>query len=166
MSHNRQKDKEHAAVVAKAKARNQEAMPPPAIPPHVPPSEKTLTTMMPQSTPSVPVSIHHPEATPLRALMSSEGPRPLGTSSSSPSFTKAVDFLDSTNVIDLLAEYWQHYLPDETLDEIDMEEPDDDSRAITEMELDYQGVVSTREDLHRGEYGDLPTYHAIPRGLT
>ena len=60
-SHNWQKDKEHAAAVAKAKAHDQEAMPPPAISPHVPPPEKTLTTMMPNSsTPSVPVSIHHP----------------------------------------------------------------------------------------------------------
>ena len=43
-----------------------------------------------------------------------------------------------------------------------MEEPDDDSRTITEMELEYQGVASTQEDWHRGEYGDVPTYHTVP----
>ena len=67
--------------------------------------------------------------------MSSEGPGALRTSSSSPSPTKVVDSLDSANVIDPLAKYRQHYLPDKTPDEVDMEEPDDDSRAITEMEL-------------------------------
>ena len=103
-SHNRWKDKEHAAAVAKAKACDQEAMPPPAVPPCVPLSEKTLTTTMPQSTPSVPVSICHSEAMLPRTSTSSEGPGPLGTSSSSPSPTKVVDSLDSTDVIDLLAE--------------------------------------------------------------
>ena len=59
-SHNWPKDKEHAATVAKAKAHNQEAMQPLAVPPCVPPLEKTLTTMMPHlSVPSVPVSICH-----------------------------------------------------------------------------------------------------------
>ena len=166
--HNRWKDKEHAAVVAKAKACDQEAMQPPAIPPCMPPSEKTLTMTVPQlSMPSVTVSIRHPEAMPPRTLTSSEGPGPLGTSSSSPSPTKAVDSLDSTDVIDPLAEYWQHYLPDKTPDEVDMEEPDDDSHAITEMELEYQGVASTSEDWHRGEYGNVPTYHTIlsPQGV-
>ena len=162
-SHNWRKDKEHAAVVAKAKAHDQEAMLPLAIPPRVPPTEKTLTMMMPQSSmPSVPVSIHHPEAMLPRTSMSSEGPRPLGTSSSSPSPTKAVDSLDSTDVIDPLAQYRKHYLPDETPDEVEMEEPDNDSCAITEMELEYLGVASTRKDRCRGEYGDIPTYHAIP----
>ena len=143
-SHNWQKDKEHAAAVAKAKACDQEVMLPLAVPPHVPPSEKTLTTMMPQlPMPSVPISIHCLEAMPPRTLTSSEGPRPLGTSSSSPSPTKVVDSLDSTDVIDPLAEYWQYYLPDETPDEVDMEEPDDDSCTIAEMELEYQGVAST-----------------------
>ena len=108
-SHNRQKDKEHAAAVAKAKACDQEAMPLLAIPPHVPLTEKTLTTMMPQSsTPSVPVSICHLEAMLPRTSTSSEGPRPLRTSSSSPSPTKVVDSLDSTDVIDPLAQYQKH----------------------------------------------------------
>ena len=43
-----------------------------------------------------------------------------------------------------------------------MEEPDDDSHAITEMELEYLRVAFTREDQHRGEYGNVPMYHAIP----
>ena len=60
-SHNWQKDKEHAAAVAKAKAHDQEAMPPSAVPPCVPPTERTLTMTMPQSSmPSVPVSIRLP----------------------------------------------------------------------------------------------------------
>ena len=29
---------------------------------------------------------------------------------------------------------------------VEMEEPDDDSHAITEMELEYLGVVSIQED--------------------
>ena len=158
-SHNQWKDKEHAAVVAKAKAHDQEAMLPPVIPPCVPPPEKIVTMMMPQSSmPLVPVSICHPEVMPPRTSTSSEGPRPLGTSSSSPSPTKAVDSLDSTDVIDQLTQYWKHYLPDE----VEMEEPDDDSRAIAEMELEYLGVVSTQEDWHRGEYGDVPMYHTVP----
>ena len=35
------------------------------------------------------------------------------------------------------------------------------------MELEYQGVVSTREDWRRGEYGNVPTYHAVlsPQGV-
>ena len=143
-SHNWWKHKKHAAAVAKAKAHDQEVMLPPAIPPCMPQSEKTLTMMMPQSSmPLVPVNIHQLEATPPRTSTSSEGPRPFGTSSSSPSSTKVVDSLDSTDVIDPLAEYWQHYFPDETPDKVDMEEPDDDSHAIAEMELEYQGVVST-----------------------
>ena len=93
--------------------------------------------------------------------MSSEGPRPIGTSSSSPSPTKAVDSLDSTDVIDPLTQYRKHYLPDETPDEVEMEEPDNDSHTIAEMELEYLGVASTWEDWHRGEYGNIPTYHAI-----
>ena len=150
-SHNQQKDKEHAAVVAKAKAHDQEAMSPPAVPPHVPPTEKTLTMMMPQSSmPLVPVSICCPEVMPPRTLTSSEGPGPIGTSSSSPSPTKVVDFLDSANVINPLAQYRRHNLPDETPDKVKMEEPDDDSCAIAEMELEYLGVASIREDQHRG----------------
>ena len=134
-----------------------------AIPPCVPLTEKTLTTMMPQSSmPSVPVSIHHPEVMPPRTSTSSEGPRPLWTPSSSPSPTKAVDSLDSADVIDPLAQYWKHYLTDETPDEVEMEEPDDDSHAIAEMELEYLGVASTQEDQRRGEYGNVPMYHAIP----
>ena len=43
-----------------------------------------------------------------------------------------------------------------------MEEPDDDSRAIAEMELEYLGVASTQQDWCRGEYGNVPTYHTIP----
>ena len=43
-----------------------------------------------------------------------------------------------------------------------MEDPDKDSWAISEMELEYIGVTSTREDWHRGEYGDIPMYHAVP----
>ena len=73
-----------------------------------------------------------------------------------------VDSLDSTDVSNLLSHYRKHYLPDETPDEVKMEEPDDDSRTIAEMELEYQGVVSTWEDWCRGEYGDVPMYHAIP----
>ena len=166
-SHNQWKDKEHAAVVTKAKAHDQEAMPPPAIPPHVPLTEKTLTMMMPQlSMPSVPVSICHQEAMLPRTSMSSEGPRHIGTSSSSPSPTKVVDSLDSTDVIDQLAQYRKYYLPDEgpddVPDEVEMEEPDDDSHAIAEMELEYLGVASTQEDWHQGEYGDVPMYHTIP----
>ena len=149
--------------MAKAKAHDQEAMPPPPIPPHVPPPEKTLTTMMPQSSmPSVPVSIHRPEVMLPRTLTSSKGPRPIRTSSSSPSPTKAVDSLDSADMIDPLTQYWKHDLPDETPDEVKMEEPDDDSQAITEMELEYLGVASTMEDWRRRKYGNVPMYHAIP----
>ena len=43
-----------------------------------------------------------------------------------------------------------------------MEEPHKDSRAITEMELEYIEITSTHEDQHRGNYGDIPTYHGIP----
>ena len=157
-SHNWWKDKEHVATVAKAKAHDQEAMLPLAVPPCVPPPEKTLTMTMPYSlVPLVPVSICHPEATPPRTLMSSKGPRPIRMSSLSPSPTKAVDPLDSTNVVDPLQQFQKHYLPDE----VEMEEPDEDSWAISEMELEYLRVVSTKEDQHRGEYGNVPTYHAV-----
>ena len=105
--------------MAKAKAHDQEAMLPPAVPPHVPLTEKTLTTMMPQlSTPSVPVSICCPEAMLPRTLTSSEGPEPIGTSSSSPSPMKVVDSLDSTDVIDSLAQYRKHYLSDKGPDDV------------------------------------------------
>ena len=73
-----------------------------------------------------------------------------------------MDSLDSANVIDPLAQYQKHYLPDKTPDEVEMEEPDNDSHAITEMELEYLGVMSTQEDWCKGEYGDVPMYHAIP----
>ena len=102
-THNRWKDKEYMAAVPKAKAHDQEAMPPPAIPPHLPPQGKTLTMTMPcSSTPSVPVSICHPEATPPRTSSSSEDPGPTSASSSSPSPMKVVDSLDSAHVINPL----------------------------------------------------------------
>ena len=70
-AHNHQKDKEHATAAAAAKAHDKEVRPPPAVPLHLPPQEKTLTTMMPPSpVPSVPVSICHPEGTPLRTSSS------------------------------------------------------------------------------------------------
>ena len=43
-----------------------------------------------------------------------------------------------------------------------MDEPDEDSWAISKMELEYAGVLSTHEDWCRGDYGDTPTYHAVP----
>ena len=73
-----------------------------------------------------------------------------------------MDSLDSADVIDQLTQYQKHYLPDETPDEVKMEEPDDDSCAIAEMELEYLGVVSTWEDQHGGEYGNVPMYNAVP----
>ena len=42
-----------------------------------------------------------------------------------------------------------------------MEEPDKDSWAITEMELEYVRIISTCEDQCRVDHGDIPTYHAI-----
>ena len=88
-AHNQWKDKEHVAAVAAAKACDKEAMPPPAIPSHLPPQEKTLTMMMPPSlAPMVPVRIHRPEATPPQTSSSSEGPGPTSLSNSSPSPTK------------------------------------------------------------------------------
>ena len=77
-----------------------------------------------------------------------------------------MDSLDSTNVIDLPAEYRKHYLPNETPDEVEMEEPDNDSCTIAEMELEYLGVAFTWEDQRRREYGDVPTYHTVqsPQG--
>ena len=90
-------------------------------------------------------------------MTSSKGPGPTRTSSSLPSPTKAVDPLDITDMVDPLQQFWKHYLPDE----VEMEEPDEDSRAISEIELEYLGVASTWEDWHRGEYGNVPTYHTI-----
>ena len=122
------------ATVAAAKACDKEAMPPPAIPTHLPPQEKTLTMMMPPlSVPSVPVSIHHPEATPPWTLLFNEGPGPTSLSSSSPSPTKLVNSLDITDKVDPLQEFWKHYLPDEA----EMDEPDKDCWAISKMELEY-----------------------------
>ena len=158
-AHNRWKDKEHVAAAAAAKECDKEAMPPPDIPPCLPPPEKTLTmTMPPSSVPSVPVSICCPEATPPQTLWSSEGPGPTGLSSSSPSPTKAVNSLDSADVVDPLQQFWKHYLPDEA----EMDEPDEDSPAISKMELEYAGVPSTCEDWYREDYGYIPTYHTIP----
>ena len=115
-------------------------MPPPAIPPRLPLQKKILTITMPHSpTPSVPVSICHPEATPPRTLSSSKGPRPIGVSSSSPSPTKVVDSLDSADVVNPLQQFQKHYLPHEA----EKEEPDKDSQAISEMELEYAGVMSS-----------------------
>ena len=163
--HNWWKDKEHAATVAKAKTWDQEAMPPPAIPPHLPPQEKTLTTTMPHSsTPSVPVSICCPEATPPRTLSFSKSLRPIGVSSLSPSpiMTRKevmpLDSLDSADIADPLQQFWKHYLPDEAK----MEDTKEDSWTILEMELEYTGVTSTWEDWRKGEYGDVPTYHTVP----
>ena len=68
-----------------------------------------------------------------------------------------MDSLNSADVVDPLQQFQKHYLPDEA----EMEEPDEDSWAISEMELEYVKVTSTWEDWHRGEYGDIPTYHAI-----
>ena len=80
------------------------------------------------------------------------------SSSSLPSPTKTVDPLDSTDVIDPLQHYRMHYLPDEA----EIDEPDDDSLAISDMELEYAGVPSTREDQCWGQYDNAPTYHTIP----
>ena len=158
-THNHQKDKEHVAAAAAAKVHDKEVMSPPAIPLHLPPKEKTLTTTMPPSpAPSVLVSIYQLKATPTRASSSSEGPGTTSASSLSPSLTKVVDLLDSTDIVDPLWQFWEHYLSDET----DMDEPDEDSQAISEMELEYAGIPSTWEDRCRGHYGDTPTYHAVP----
>ena len=156
---NHWKDREHAATVAVAKACDKEAVPPPPIPLHLLPQEKTLTMKMPPSPmSSVPVSICHPEATPQRTSSSSEGPWAPGMSRSSPSPMKGVDLLDSTDVIDPLQHFQKYYLPDEA----EMDEPDENSRAISEMELEYARIPSTREDQHRGDYSDTPTYHTVP----
>ena len=145
------------ALHAKAKSQDQEAMPPPAIPPHMPPQEKTLTIMMPcSSTPSVPVSIHCPEVTPPRTTSSSEGPRPIGASSSLPSPTKVVDSLDSADVVDPLQQFQKHYLPNKA----EMEEPNEDSWAISEMELEYAGLHPPGRTSTRGS---TATYLHIER---
>ena len=68
-----------------------------------------------------------------------------------------MDPLDSTNMIDPLQQYRKHYLPDE----VEMEEPDEDSCTIMEMELEYLRVASTQEDWRRGEYGNIPMYHTV-----
>ena len=60
-------------------------------------------------------------------------------SSSLPSPTKVVDLLDSANVLNPLRQFRKHYLPNET----EMDEPDEDSGAISEMELEYAGILST-----------------------
>ena len=43
-----------------------------------------------------------------------------------------------------------------------MDKPDEDSWAILEMELEYAGILSTRENPHWGHYSNTPTYHTIP----
>ena len=43
----------------------------------------------------------------------------------------------------------------------EMDEPDEDSWAISEMEMEYAGTPSMQEDWCWGDYGDTPTYHAI-----
>ena len=43
-----------------------------------------------------------------------------------------------------------------------MDKPDEDSWAISEMEMEYAGILSTREDQCRGDIGDTPTYHIVP----
>ena len=70
---------------------------------------------------------------------------------------KVVDHLYSTNIIDSLQHYQRHYLHDEA----EMDEPNKDSRAISEMEQEYAGIPSTREDRCRGHYDDTSTYQAV-----
>ena len=58
--------------------------------------------------------------------------------STSPSPMKVVDQLDSTNVVDPLQQYWKHFMPN-----IEMDELDEDSWAISEMEMEYARIPST-----------------------
>ena len=60
------------------------------------------------------------------------------------------------DIVNPLWQYWKHFLPEET----EMDEPDEDSWAISEME--YAGIPSMREDRCRGDYGDTPIYHTVP----
>ena len=114
---------------------------------------------MPSSpAPLVPVSIWCPEATPLKTSSSSEGPGATSASSLSPSPIKVVNPLDSTDIVDPLQQFLKHYLPNET----EMDEPDEDSQAISEMEMEYARILAAQEDWHRGDCGDTPTYHTIP----
>ena len=95
--------------------------------------------MPPLPAPSVLISIRHLEATPPRTSSSSEGPGTTSMSNLSPSPMKVVNLLDSTDVVNPLQQFRKHYLPNET----EMDEPDEDSWAISEMELEYARIPST-----------------------
>ena len=68
-----------------------------------------------------------------------------------------VDQLDSADIIDPLQQYRKHFIPDDA----EMDNPDEDSRTICEMEMEYARTSSTWEDWHQWDYGDTPTYHAV-----
>ena len=179
----RRSDKEHRDQVRAAKAKAEK------LPPRIPPDEKTLTVKMPQttfSTQPLPLRRTAPSAD---GSSSSEQPaQPSSTPASpdaqmssaqssdaqTPSPTKTpkdVDELEEFNEldeVDPLAEMRELYFPDlnapspPTEVEEAAAEEDYDPRHIEDMEADYEGQHSSREDRRSGQYGKPQSYHVVP----
>ena len=62
---------------------------------------------------------------------------------------------------DPLEDLRAHYIPDQDVPPTPAESSYD-PRDIKAMEADYEGMLSNREQRRRGEYGEAPSYHAIP----
>ena len=166
----RRSDKEHDNRIRAAKAK---AGP---LPPRIPPDEKTLTVKMPSSAGST-------EPRPLRGQpLSSDGNSsseqltpPSSTQASSdaqtpspsksPKNTDDAEELNETDVVDPLAALREHYIPDQNVPSAPTEATtveDYDPRHIENMEADYEGQHSSRDERRSGEYGGPQSYHAVP----
>ena len=179
--HHHRSDKEHWDQVRAAKAKAEK------LPPRIPPDEKTLTVKMPQttfSTQPLPLRCTAPSADgsssseqPTQSSSVPASPDALMPSTQSsdaqtPSPTKTpkdADELEEFNEldeVDPLAEMRTHYVPDQNapspLTGEAVAEEAYDPRHIEDMEADYEGQHSSREEWRSGQYGKPQSYHVVP----
>ena len=163
----RRSDKEHEAQARAAKAR---ADKPPALSSTQgedsdhqdacqgrPEGTETRVcrTPSPEETPS------HEEPTPPSSAPASSDAQSLSPTEAS----KDAGDLDESSCTDPITEMCMHYLPDPGEPSILTEPASEDMydpRDIEDMEADYTGQHSTREERHQGQYGGPQLYHIVP----
>ena len=158
------KDRQKQSRAAKSRAEKP--------PTRIPPEEKTLTVTLLKaagSTAPVPLRRDTPSSdetsSSARPTSSTGTLASLDTQSLSPTKTpkdeSAIEEFNELDEEDPLRDLRPHYIPD----------PDDppapaetsyDPRDIEAMEVDYEGTPSNREQWRSGQYGETPSYHAVP----
>ena len=142
-------------------------------PVRLPPEEKTLTVTLPKparSAEPIPLRRDTPSSdeTSSSARPTSSTGTPVSSDTQSPSPTKTpkdVGTLDEFNElddVDPLRDLRPHFVPDQDPEPQTETESSYDPRDIEAMEADYEGTPSNREQRRSGQYGETPSYHAVP----